>query len=121
MFDGELVDGTVNPTSGTLASNSLGFRSDYIDISKLNMFTLSGLSKEGKSFISFYDKNYIYISRTGGGNQNQIIVRDIPSNSKYCIITQYSFNDTNIRDCVKFSINLQLEESIFNKGISCVP
>lgn len=81
-----VVGQRANSTTGAVESYENGACTDYMSVKGGADYYLSGLTNGLNSYVSFYDQNKTYISRTNSG---AVTTRDftIPDNACYCILS----------------------------------
>lgn len=87
IYSSSLVVGQrANASTGAIEAYSDGACTDYMPVKGGADYYLSGLTAELNDYVSFYDQNKSYISRTSSGERTQ---RDFttPNNACYCILT----------------------------------
>ena len=103
-----VVGQRANSTTGAVETYANGACTDYMSVKGGADYYLSGLTNELNSYVSFYDQNKTYISRTNSG---AVTTRDFttPDNACYCILSIVKVTGQTADISIVSSLTPQLE------------
>lgn len=99
-----------NASTGAIEDYSNGACTDYMPIPPSTSIDLliSGLTNQLNSYVSFYDKDKTYLSRTSSGAISQRLLEQ-PENARYCVVTQVKVTGQTADISIVSGLNVQIE------------